>query len=769
MKPRIFISTVTSELKTVRQLTANVLQGLGYDPVWQDIFGTEPGDLKQVLRDKIDDCEGLIQIVGRGYGAEPPQPDPDFGRVSYTQYEFLYARSRGKKTWILFAEDGCTHDMPPDRLDLPRDSDVPDSVSYQAERQALQESWRQRLRQDGHLRHGAASDTELELKLERLKNEFADLRRGFRRWQKIVSGLGVAALILIGCVLLVQWRTKRSTDEAMKKTDEGIKDLGAQVKQVQEGQSISPTRIRLHLVEASEKARKEALAAAEKEPEFDRREKLRQQAEKAHETRLGRIDDLVASFVALDRQADTSPILLEMIRILSEEKVNPVDKAIAYAEGKRPALLAQIRARKQAEHERDRLALEPLLKAASLEQSRGRPDAARARFQELLDLEPEWPQALETYAYFLFDQAIQSEYHGSLQIALADANHCYRLATQLHDQDQSKPEGQRVLHVACTKWGDVLMIRGQGGDAEWVLRLYERGLELSEGLLKCNPDSAEAARDVSVSLNKLGDFLARRGQAGDAERALLLYERGLELSEGLLKRNPDSAQAARDVSVSLNTLGGFLAGRGQAGDAERALKHYERDLELSEGLLKRNPDSAQAARDVSVSLNTLGDFLARRGQAGDAERALMSTLRAGPGAPRGPAQAQPGLGPGRARRLGQPRQARRLPRRSRAGGRRRAGAVALRAGPGAQRGPAQAQPGLRPGRARRLGQPQQARRLPRRARAGGRRRAGAVALRAGPGAQRGLAQAQPGLGPGRARRDVQPLQAGRVARQAAPV
>ena len=70
MKPRIFISTVSSELGSIRQLTANVLERLGYEPVWQDIFGTEPGDLKQMLRDKIDDCEGLIQIVGRGYGYE---------------------------------------------------------------------------------------------------------------------------------------------------------------------------------------------------------------------------------------------------------------------------------------------------------------------------------------------------------------------------------------------------------------------------------------------------------------------------------------------------------------------------------------------------------------------------------------------------------------------------------------------------------------------------------------------------------------------------
>jgi len=113
MKPRLFISAVTAELGRSRQLVANVLSRLGYDPVWQDIFGTEPGDLRQVLRDKIDGCDGLIQLVGRAYGAEPPPvvdavsgdtSYTEFGRVSYTQFEFLYAESLGKKTWLIFVD-----------------------------------------------------------------------------------------------------------------------------------------------------------------------------------------------------------------------------------------------------------------------------------------------------------------------------------------------------------------------------------------------------------------------------------------------------------------------------------------------------------------------------------------------------------------------------------------------------------------------------------------------------------------------------------------
>src|SRR3981081_2368002 len=46
------------------------------------------------------------------------------------------------------------------------------------------------------------------------------------------------------------------------------------------------------------------------------------------------------------------------------------------------------------------------------------------------------------------------------------------------------------------------------------------------------------------------------------------------------------------TEVSLR-LGDFLASRGQPGDAEKALGHYERSLEVREVLLRDNPQSGQ--------------------------------------------------------------------------------------------------------------------------------------------------------------------------------
>src|SRR6478752_1588419 len=136
--PLIFISAVSRELRSGRQLAANTLSFLGYQPIWQDIFGTETGDLRGMLRQQIDQCKGVLQIVGNCYGAEPPEPDPQFGRVSYTQYEALYARSKGKKVWYLFIDETFPidpHDPEPEEL------------------HQLQSSYRNVVKADAHMFH----------------------------------------------------------------------------------------------------------------------------------------------------------------------------------------------------------------------------------------------------------------------------------------------------------------------------------------------------------------------------------------------------------------------------------------------------------------------------------------------------------------------------------------------------------------------------------------------------------------------------------------
>ncbi|MFA5262276.1 MAG: tetratricopeptide repeat protein [Opitutaceae bacterium] len=189
IRPTIFISAVSKELKSARQLVANTLQFLGYEPVWQDVFGTGQGDLRAMLREKIDGCKGVVQLVGGCYGAESGTPDETFGRVSYTQYEALYARQQGKKVWYLLLD-----------TKFPRDP-------HEAEPEELQKlhaAYRLKLQQDMHLFHPLASEDALKTSVLQMRDELNRLRRGLRLWAAGVLGLLVIIAAVVSWMVAVQ-------------------------------------------------------------------------------------------------------------------------------------------------------------------------------------------------------------------------------------------------------------------------------------------------------------------------------------------------------------------------------------------------------------------------------------------------------------------------------------------------------------------------------------------------------------------------------------
>jgi len=180
----------------------------------------------------------------------------------------------------------------------------------------------------------------------------------------------------------------------------------------------------------------------------------------------------------------------------------------------------------------------------------------------------------------------------------------------------------RDVSVSLVRLGDFLARRGSVGDSDEALQHYMRSHGEDLRLLAASPDSAQAARDVSVSLERLGDFLVRRGLPGDHECAVQDYQDCLDIRERLLAASPDSAQAARDVSVVLSKLADCLASRALPGDCEMSLEHHQRCHEVLVGLRAASPDSAQAARDVATSHSRLGETLAKRGRPGDRALAL---------------------------------------------------------------------------------------------------------------------------------------------------
>jgi len=142
--------------------------------------------------------------------------------------------------------------------------------------------------------------------------------------------------------------------------------------------------------------------------------------------------------------------------------------------------------------------------------------------------------------------------------------------------------------------------------------MLEQAHTLLAEVYRADPDSAQAARDVSVSLNKLADVLGRRGQTGDAEKALELFEESLGIRRRLL--NPAVAASSLDYFISLHNVAATLLRRKQPGDAERALALTEERLGLCKALYESAPlvpRYAQALMDAYMFMAQVMKALGR--------------------------------------------------------------------------------------------------------------------------------------------------------------
>ena len=201
-RPRIFVSTVSAEHGTTRQQVANVLTRLGYDPVWQDIFGTEPGDLRQLLRDKIDGCEGLIQIVGRGYGAEPPTLTRN-SAASRTPSSSSFTPGAARRPGSSSPTTAAPATTPPTSSTSRPTPTTPTPPLIRPNAGPCRRPGASGLMSDTHLWHAATTDTELKSKVERLKDEFAELRRSVPVVAASCLGLQLRAVVLLVLFVVV--------------------------------------------------------------------------------------------------------------------------------------------------------------------------------------------------------------------------------------------------------------------------------------------------------------------------------------------------------------------------------------------------------------------------------------------------------------------------------------------------------------------------------------------------------------------------------------
>ena len=125
----------------------------------------------------------------------------------------------------------------------------------------------------------------------------------------------------------------------------------------------------------------------------------------------------------------------------------------------------------------------------------------------------------------------------------------------------------------------------RAGNLTGARQAYEESLAIRRRSAAADPGNAEAQRDLSVSLNKLGNVAQWADDLAIARRLA-------------------AAEAQRDLAARLDTLGDDKM---EADDLVAARQAYKKSLAVRRRLAAADPGNAQAQRDLSVNLNRLGN------------------------------------------------------------------------------------------------------------------------------------------------------------------
>ena len=132
------------------------------------------------------------------------------------------------------------------------------------------------------------------------------------------------------------------------------------------------------------------------------------------------------------------------------------------------------------------------------------------------------------------------------------------------------------------------------GRREEALSAYRRGLEIRERIVNHFGETPESLRDLSVSLDRVGDVELVEGRR---EEALSAYRRSLEISERIVSHFGETPESLSDVVVSRFKM--------SQAETEQALQHLTAARVALVSLNKRGWTSAAQRPWLEVINNAL--------------------------------------------------------------------------------------------------------------------------------------------------------------------
>ncbi len=585
---RVFISAVTKELGTVRNLVEVGLKANDYHAVEQTDFALSYRDIVDKLRERIAGCDAVVHIAGRCYGAEPYERPEGVDRRSYTQLEYDIAKELDKPVYVFVTGQGFPADPHEPELD---DLSQLQSDHCQHLTRSGQDYSRPTTREqlDQQVRS-------LQLKVERLEKELTQVDENVTAIANELSQQISYGLQVLQQVIVETAKTQADiiqTELAKWKPDD-IKDL---------------------LLKATEDAYQKDLQEADKLTEWQKRGSAKRSAAVARDQKLGMVDETVARFTRTIMSGNASPEYLELTRILQEQGI---DQVVAYITSQVPRLLERADQRAAENQRENRRELAPLLECAKLQFIKGNLVEAIRLSEEVQKRVPEWSENNQNYFWSMIRMVQMELYGGDGKRAISRIEAIETRAQRVQDSFPEDLPSREALALAAGLRGDIHIQAGEFEQAE------QRFKECHEALIPLSaeaPDNKSIQRSLAVLSDKLGRVLLNKN---DDENAGLLFTQGRDLLTALLQKYPGDTDCLYSLAVSYESLGTLAMKKADYRLAERC---FEEQQTILIAFPEQNPLSVFARLSLVASHLNLALVKASLGEAQEARSMLNSALR----------------------------------------------------------------------------------------------------------------------------------------------
>jgi tetratricopeptide (TPR) repeat protein len=204
---------------------------------------------------------------------------------------------------------------------------------------------------------------------------------------------------------------------------------------------------------------------------------------------------------------------------------------------------------------------------------------------------------------------------GAFGDALRYAETSKAIMEDLVAADPSNMQLRRELSLSLNRVGEALLSTGRKQEA---LEAFRDSLAIRHELAKTG--SLQARRDLALSQERVADALTG---LGEADQAAVAYETALTIRQELVASNPTKSEWQLDLAVSHDKRGNLLDASGRINEA---LSEYAKALAIRSALVRRDPSNLPAQRDLSSSHIRIGGAFLKAGRKQEAARSFREAL-----------------------------------------------------------------------------------------------------------------------------------------------